>query len=556
MIRRTSQAVNEWLICKSKFDMRRLIQAPLFLRPLTSKMDFTRPEIRSLLAIVLVAVGNLAVAEGPSAQPIAFPGAVGQGAAAVGGRGGDVYHVVTLSDYDEDKGEAKIKGSLRHAIDSAKGPRTIVFDVGGAIRLHGPLEIRHEKLTIAGQSAPGGITVWGYPLNISKSSDIILRYVRARLGDFNARAPRRSTNGDQAPAGKGAKNLDAATGNGVDVGRSQRVIIDHVSAAWGMDETLSVTLSRDVTVQNTIIAQSLNHSFHPKGAHGYGTLIRGELTDDDQEAGAGGYTFYGNLWAFHRARNPSIGGQQRLFKDQPESERRRADVNLVNNVVYGWTDRPTYRSQFGDVRINLIGNYYINGPMKRADYIFYEGEKGRTFLFHKGNMLDADQDGIENGKPVGLADDVQRTFREFDSQDKLIGPTRGKPFNFIVTLPTDKVLTADDAYARVIASAGASLARDPIDARIVESVVHRTGTLIDTQEALRDKQGKLAGIEDVPSGRRPPNFDVDGDGMSDKFETEHGLNPHDPADGNGTNLSKDGYTNLEVYLNSLVADGK
>src|SRR6478672_9106879 len=106
----------------------------------------------------------------PATDLVAFPGAVGQGAAAVGGRGGDVYHVTVLSDYSETKGEPTVEGSLRYGIESTKGPRTIVFDVSGGIRLHTPLEIRKDKLTIAGQTAPGGITVWGYPLNIDRSS--------------------------------------------------------------------------------------------------------------------------------------------------------------------------------------------------------------------------------------------------------------------------------------------------------------------------------------------------------------------------------------------------
>ena len=180
-----------------------------------------------------------------------------------------------------------------------------------------------------------------------------------------------------------------------------------------MDETLSVTLSRNVTVQNSIIAESLNKSFHPKGPHGYGTLIRGELTPADQEAGNGGYTFYGNLWAFHRARNPSIGGQQRLEPGQPEDDRHRTDVNIVNNVVYGWGDQPTHRSELGEVRINLVGNYYVNGPTKKSDYIFNEANPAPTLLYYQGNMLDADQDGVHNGKAVGLADDIRRTFRQF-----------------------------------------------------------------------------------------------------------------------------------------------
>ena len=506
-----------------------------------------------VLAAAVAATAGFAFGEGKLPPPVAFPGAVGQGAASVGGRGGDVYHVVNLSDYNEDKGETKISGSLRHAIRSAKGPRTIVFDVGGAIKLHGPLDIRKSNLTIAGQTAPGGITVWGYPVEVRNGNDVVIRYLRVRTGDFNARMPKGGEAIGGAPTGNGNKDLDAGTANGFDIGRSDRVILDHISAAWGMDETLSVTLSRNVTVQNTIIAESLDHSFHPKGDHGYGTLIRGELTAADQQAGIGGYTFYGNLWALHRARNPSIGGQQRLEKDQPEAARRRTDVNLINNVVYGWGDQPTHRSEFGEVRINLIGNYYINGPLKRSDYIFNEANPARTLLFHDGNILDADQNGVHNGKPVGLADDVKRTFRQFNEHDSLLGPTHGKPFNFFVSV-AGKVMGAEHTYLRVTRGAGASLPRDAIDTRIVEAVIHRTGSLIDSQEKFRNRGGQLAGIDDLPITKRPADFDLDNDGIEDKFELEHGLDPQDPADGNGTKLSNDGYTNLEVYLNGLVSD--
>lgn len=488
-------------------------------------------------------------------QTVAFPGAVGQGAAAVGGRGGDVYHVTNLADYDEKKGEAIVEGSLRKGIRSADGPRTIVFDIGGAIRLHAPLEIRKDKLTIAGQTAPGGITAWAYPINISYASDVVVRYVRVRTGDFNARAPKNPAGPDAPKVGKGNKDLDAASANGFDVIHVERVILDHVSAAWGMDETLSVTHSRDVTIQNSIIAESLNHSFHPKGPHGYGSLVRGDLTAEDQEAGVGGYTFYRNLWAFHVARNPSFGGQQTLADGQTERDRRRGDMNLVNSVIYGWGERPTHRNESGEVRVNLVGNYYINGPMKHADFIFFEGNKAKTSLFHQGNMLDDDQDGKHNGHAVGLADDVRQTFRDFSLQDLLVGPTHGKPFNFFRAV-AGHVVPAEKAYDEVIQHAGASLPRDPVDARVVESVVHRTGSLIDSQEVLRGPGGKLSGVDDVPTTKRPTGFDTDGDGMSDKFEFEHGLNPRDPADRNGNKLSKDGYTNLEVYLSELVPTEK
>ncbi len=485
-----------------------------------------------------------------AAKVPAFPGAVGQGAEASGGRGGDVYHVTNLLDYDTDKGEEKIDGSLRHAIQSAAGPRTVVFDVGGAIRLHAPLGIRKDNLTIAGQTAPGGVTLWGYPVEIVNASNVILRYVRIRTGDFNAKAPHTASS---SASGKGAGDLDANAANGLDIGRSNRVIVDHVSTAWGMDETLSVTHSRNVTVQHSIIAESLNDSYHPKGPHGYGTLIRGELTPADQKAGTGGYTFYGNLWALHRARNPSIGGQQRLEPGQQESERRRTDVNLVNNVIYGWSDQPAHRSDLGEVRINFVANYAVNGPWSGTDYIFNESNAARTLLFQQGNMLDADGDERLDGTLVGKAADIRRTFRQFDERDVLLGPSHGQPFNFYETV-APYVVPAEEAYARVVRAAGASLRRDAIDKRIIDSLVHRTGSLIDSQDVHRDERGVLAGIDELPNERRPVGFDTDGDGMPDEFEVERGLDAGNPADGNGTTLSGKGYTNLEVYLHELVND--
>lgn len=515
-------------------------------------ISHSRPRLVHLaILIVAIFLGNILASAGKSA-PLAFPGAVGQGSAAIGGRGGDVYHVINLLDYNESKGEPKVEGSLRYGIRSTEGPRTIVFDVGGAIKLHARLAIRTNKLTIAGQTAPGGITLWGYPVEVSGASDIVVRCIRVRTGDFNAKAPRGAPASSKTSVGNGAKDLDASTANGFDVGRSDRVIIDHVSAAWGMDETLSVTLSRNVTVQNTIIAESLNHSFHPKGPHGYGTLIRGELTPEDQEAGVGGYTFYGNLWALHRARNPSIGGQQRLAPNQLEATRRRTDVNIVNNVIYGWGDQPTHRSEFGEVRINLIGNYYINGPHNKSEHIFNEAYPARTLLYQQHNMHDADGDGLHNGVPAGMADDIKRSFRNFDEHDQLLGPTHGKPFNFFDSVARN-VLPAEDAYRRVLAHAGAGLSRDSIDARIVDEVAHRTGAIIDSQELFRGRDWQLPGIDDVKTVRRPAGFDSDGDGMSDEFEQGHKLNPNDPSDGNGTQLSTEGYTNLEVYLESLVS---
>jgi hypothetical protein len=329
----------------------------------------------------------------------------------------------------------------------------------------------------------------------------------------------------------------------------ERAILDHLSTSWGMDETLSVTLSRDVTVQNCIIAESLNNSFHPKGPHGYGSLIRGELTPEDQQAGVGGYTLFRNLWAHNRARNPSIGGQQFLARGISEDKRHRTDVNIVNNVVYDWGDQATHRSEKGDVRINLIANSFICGPAKKAKYFFREGTPGHSLVYQHGNWQDLDQDDKNNGQLITTPEQVKKAFDGFGEGDQLISD--GQPLNFIDDV-TSAIQPAPTAADRVTHSAGASLWRDAVDHRVIDSVVHRTGKVIDSQEEFRTAAGKLPGIDDLPVNKRPKDFDADQDGIADDFERSHGLNPADPSDAQAFALSKDGYTNLEVYLNQLA----
>jgi hypothetical protein len=493
--------------------------------------------------------GVLAVAiagrTGPAraADPPAFPGAVGQGAAATGGRGGDVYHVTTLADYAPDA-EPKIEGSLRHAIRSAAGPRTIVFDVAGAIALHAELEIAKSNLTIAGQTSPGGVTLWGYPVEVTKASNVIVRHLRVRLSDIHVK---RSA-GKAAPAG-GRGDLDPEAGNAFYVGNgSERVILDHISAAWGIDETLSVTKARDVTVQHCLIAESFNTSLHPKGPHGYGSLVRGELTAADQAAGGGGFTFYGNLWAHHRGRMPSLGGQQKLDAGQAEAERRATDVNLVNNVVYDWGNQATHRSETGAVRANVIANFYISGPAKNGDYSFRENVPDPTIVYERANVQDLDEDAEHDGVEV-TPDQSADAFRDFGDEDQLI--TAGPPLNFVGDL-AEHAASAPAAYNAVVAGAGASLWRDAIDQRVIESLVQRSGRLIDSQEQLRDAAGQLPGIDDLAEVHRPPGFDTDGDGLPDAFEAARQLDPQNPADGKQTTLNREGYTNLEVYLHELT----
>ena len=445
-----------------------------------------------------------------SALP-AFPGAVGFGALATGGRRGDVYHVTHLGDSGA--------GSLRDAIASATGPRAIVFEVGGIIELSSPLVINKDTLTIAGQTAPGGIGTRGYPVNVSNASDVVIRYMRFRTGDINAEAV-----GEKPANGNG--DLVGDAGDSLSIGGSQRVMIDHVSASWGMDETLSVTLSADVTVQHSIISEGLNDSYHAEGLHGFGSLIRG--------TGVGGYSIVGNLYAHHTWRSPAIGG----FQDPAEGEPRPGlDIDIVNNVIYDWAFFSSHTVEgLGTTRLAYQGNVSIAGPstvfceacsFSTHPWDLLEGDEMQ--IYQTGNLIDSDQDTTHN--PIAVAaENFTGTYTEVVA-----------PFGFS-RLDFD-VLDADVAYQTVIAQAGASLSRDAIDARIVQALVTRTGGIIDSQD-------DVGGWPEPGSPVSAPD-DLDRDGMADAWEEAHGLDPADPADRNGFDL--DGkFTNLEVYLDSLT----
>lgn len=504
-----------------------------------------------LFAKRLVALTAIAASAAlATANPPAFPGAVGQGAAATGGRGGDVYHVKTLEDYSVRKNEPKIEGSLRHALRSATGPRTIVFDVSGVIRLKESLQVNKDNITIAGQTSPGGITLFGYPFEVDGAKDVVVRHLRVRCSDLNARGREGS---------QGNNDLDASSANAVQIGdHSERVIFDHVSTSWGMDETLSITWARDITVQNSIVAEALDSSFHSKGSHGYGSLIRGTVTPEDQEAYRGGYTLYGNLWAHNRARNPSIGGEQSRLSPEDEHRRKRTDVNIVNCVVYDWGDQATHRSELGSVRINLIGNYYVVGPAKKAKYFFRGGggPNSPTTLFQRDNYFDRNQNVRHDGELVSIAEHVAAYFNGIDDDD--VVTSDGDGLGFLATIPGDAIVDGQAAYERVMASVGASLWRDAVDERVVKTLKDRSGHVIDTQEDYRRDDGVLPGIDDIEEKHRAPDFDRDADGMADAFEKANGLNPSDPNDSNGAELAKqrglDGYTNLEIYLDAITRE--
>jgi len=420
-----------------------------------------------------------------AAETLAFPGAEGAGRFSAGGRGGAVVHVTNLDDSGP--------GSLRAAI-AARGPRTILFDVAGTIRLASDLVIREPRVTIAGQSAPGGgIALSDGTLTID-ADDVVVRHLRARRGD---RA--------------------AGEGDAVWIKGGRRIILDHVSASWSVDETLSASARYDhgggfydLTVQWSIIAESLRRSHHEKGAHGYGSLIRG---------GRGArISFHHNLWAHHVARMPRPGNYAGAEAD-PEGPVMEFRSNLFYNWGRGFSGYNEDEATL--IRYSFIDNAYVAGPDSEGALAFRENNRLARAWFAGNSMNEAippDPWSLVTGRiPDGY---------------RLDGPVDVAP------VAAD---SAPAAYAHVLARAGA-WPRDAADARVIESVRARGGRHIDSQE-------EVGGWPALAPGRAEP--DRDGDGMPDAWEVSHGFDPA-RADGNA-DRDGDGMTNVEDWLAERAA---
>lgn len=430
---------------------------------------------------LLVWLSWLAVAAWTAEIP-AFPGAEGFGATTPAGRRGKVLLVTNLNDAGP--------GSFRAACE-AKGPRMVVVRVSGTIDLSAPVEIREPYITIAGQSAPGdGLCLRRYGLVIS-THDVVVRFLRSRPGDVTGR------------------EVDAiAIG-----GDSRRVIVDHCSASWSVDECLSPSGNiADVTVQWCLISEALHHSVHRKGPHGYGSLVRA----------AGGVSLHHNLWAHHSARSPRLGDNY----GQPPFP----VFDVRNNVMYDWGGMCS--GMTGDIlRVNYVGNYLQPGPSsnrRRGPIVFTETAQARYWV--SGNVV--------IGRPELTADN-RKLFDRTEVKGRALVTLADRPFE----VPAVSSTAAAAAYEAVLAHAGASLPnRDAVDSRIVREVRSGSGRIIDSQ-------WEVGGWPVLRQGRPPA--DRDRDGMPDEWEQARGLNAEDPAD-SAADRDGDGYTNLEEYLNSLA----
>ena len=460
-----------------------------------------------LFGLSILLTGNLYANE--KNEVLAFPTAEGYGKYTVGGRGGKVYEVTNLNDSGE--------GSLRAAIE-AKGPRTVVFRVSGTIDLKSALNIKNPYITIAGQTAPGdGICIKRYPLNIS-ADEVIIRYIRIRLGDEAKRS-------DDAITARYRKNI----------------ILDHISASWSVDETMSIYHCENVTIQWCMITESLSESTHTKGSHGFGGIW-----------GSNYSTYHHNLLAHHSSRNPrwASGGGYNDYR---------------NNVLYNWGYNSSYGGEkhqvgnpkFSDITVNFVGNYYKPGPATDKGKVSYRivnpgsrGDDDYGKWYVSGNVIAGNKKVSINNWDGGV---------QPSGGDKAIDKIKlDKPWNAMKI----NEQSPEDAYNAVLANAGCNKpVRDAVDSRIIEEVRNgnatfegesykKRGRMADPslKSGIIDSQNDVGGWPELKS--LPAPVDSDHDGMPDEWELKKGLNPNDAED--GSEVASNGYTNLENYLNSLA----
>jgi hypothetical protein len=429
--------------------------------------------------VVACATSSSALAQLP-----AFPGAEGAGKFATGGRDGDVYIVSNLNNSGT--------GSLRHAVDTAPAAgRMIVFSVGGTIDLLSDINIDSPKVTIAGQTAPGGITLAHRALRINNTNNVIVQHLAVRPGDF-ATAP------------------NVYEPDSIGIQSSSNVILDHVSASWSTDEVLSVTHgSTNVTVQWSLVTEALHNSNHSKGNHGYGGIIHGGET-----------TLHHNLYAHNRSRNPATGNWD---KDAPITP---AHLDIVNNVIFNPGDRYSYSGGDDQYQVNWAGNFGIEGPNTTRENELFHPDNTNSVVYYAGNYYDTNEDGILQVTPA--------------SNSTLTGVFTQVAAPIATTNPPNQT-DAPTAYMQILSYAGSAAHRDPIDQRVINSVIRQNGAHIDSQDQV--------GGWYYPA---PSSIAVDPDGLPDAWKVAKGLDPNDNTIGRQKPVAG-GYTYLEMYLHELNA---
>lgn len=428
----------------------------LLLCPVVASLAQTSPAVEPLKTRAISPPEPASVS-----RELAFPGAEGFGAYARGGRGGPLLRVTTLEDHGK-------PGSLRWAV-SQRGPRRVEFAVEGILSLNSPLTVEEPYLTLDGSTAPGaGITLKDAGVRIVHTHDIIVRHLRVRPGD-------------EASLGKGpwqGRPRPIRSGDAISVQECADVIIDHVSASWSTDETISVTDSRRVTVQNCFITEPLaNPTLHVENgvpiAHAYGAIVNGD-----------GISYLKNYFAYFRIRGPQMTG------GIPELPTRSA---AINNLVAFYEESGTRVKIARERSEYIVQNNRYRHPLKlTAPDIHLLAEKGAerrtpekavrwTRLYVAGNLGPL--------RPKAGGDDWGSVRANFDPAVAVRFRADQPPF---VVEPL-VLLPADEVEAHVLAGAGATLPlRDPVDERLVRQYRAGAGKVILSQDDVGGYPGAAA----------------------------------------------------------------
>lgn len=360
-------------------------------------------------------------------------------------------------------------GTLRDAV--SRPHRTVLFDVSGVIRLRSRL-VLSSFVTVAGQSAPGeGIVVYGNGVSMTGATDVVMRYIRLR---------------GSIAMGRGVCTLSAD--------EAKDIIFDHVSVEWGRWDNLHIKESDRVTVQHCLIGEGID-------PQKFGALLENPTH----------LTIYRCLWVDNQSRNPKA----------------KAGIEVVNNVIYNWGSNGLVGGHSGaDHFQDIVGNYFVAGP--NSSQAFIGMFSATDHVYHQGNKVDLNKDGVLNGRAVCDSDFVRCTATlAADRQNQSV----------------THIADAATIFREVTAQCGDLLHRDAIDTRLIGYVrsLGKAGIIIKSET-------EVGGQPDLKQANAPK--DTDADGMPDEWEKAHGLNPRNASDGNKTNA--EGYTNLELYLNSLV----
>lgn len=447
---------------------------------------------------------------------LAFPGAVGGGKYATGGRGGEVYHVTNLNDSGA--------GSFRDAV--SKSGRIVVFDVSGTIELKSNI-LCQSNITIAGQTAPGGsgITLKNYKMGMS-GDNIICRYISSRPGPYAA-----TSSGNDAWGGA----------NGSDS------IIDHCSMGWTTDEQWGLySNNMNYTVQYSVLGPADSWGGHKKGLHGFGMMM-----------GKGNLTFDHNLIIHNVSRN---------FRGKVEGTN---IADFTNNVIYDWG----YQTAYGTIgHLNYVNNtlkmgnsttggkHYVNvdSSTKPQNFkIYIDGNR----ILNQDNSIYATPTN-DNWTGVDVKESIGITKADLVSTEPFQTLINGENVSSV-----QNVESAEDSYNHVVSFAGNGISPDKrtaIDRQCADETLNGTGSCsgtasyddaTDANKTNIDKYNIQCGVVyEYPSAVLTKEItDSDNDGMPDEWELARGLNPNDASDYKGDYCGQ-GYMNIEYYINDLTVN--